>query len=269
MHYSKFVDTVNNLKMCDRHVVMSDLIEDYYKSLPNVCKSFIGGDFKNATSIEDIQRKAEQASAFMHVTSTPKQDGSLPKPITVHAMPTSPSSTPPSPRQRNRRNQNQPVKIRQCYHCGSTNIGLALIVPSSLNLRPMQGKLCGRSAMMRKVLATNTTNSTLSACREIFKHNESVDDETPRSNRLDNVSLRLAVTQLALLLLKRKFRLTVVHNSCEEVGRRRSYLRRPLNSRQLKRRGLMSARRHQPVKEHESLSLKDTHRTVSECTRRR
>ena len=35
-------------------------------------------------------------------------------------MPTSPSSTPPSPRQRNRRNQNQPVKIRQCYHCGST-----------------------------------------------------------------------------------------------------------------------------------------------------
>ena len=120
MHYSKFVETVNNLKMCDRHVVMSDLIEDYYKSLPNVCKSFIGGDFKNATSIEDIQRKAEQALAFMLVTSTPKQDGSLPKPITVHAMPTSPSSTPPSPRQRNRRNQNQPVKIRQCYHCGST-----------------------------------------------------------------------------------------------------------------------------------------------------
>ena len=122
MHYSKFVETVNNLKMCDRHVVMSDLIEDYYKSLPNVCKSFIGGDFKNATSIEDIQRKAEQALAFMHVTSTPKQDGSLPKPIAVHAMPTTqhaPSSTPPSPRQRGRRSQNEPPKIRQCYHCGS------------------------------------------------------------------------------------------------------------------------------------------------------
>ena len=87
-----------------------------------MCKSFIGGDFKKATSIEDIQRKAEQALAFMHVTSTPKQDGSLPKPIAVHAMPTTqhaPSSTPPSPRQRGRRSQNEPPKIRQCYHCSS------------------------------------------------------------------------------------------------------------------------------------------------------
>jgi hypothetical protein len=122
LHYTKFVETVNNLKMCDRHVQMSDLIEDYYKSLPNMCKTFIGGDFKSAMSIEDIQRKAEQALAFMHVTSTPKQDGSLPKPIAVHAMPmaSAPSSTSTqSPRNNSRRNQNRGSKIRMCYHCGS------------------------------------------------------------------------------------------------------------------------------------------------------
>ena len=118
LHYGKFVDTVNNLKMCDRNVVMSDLIEDYYKSLPNICKSFIGADFKSATSIEDIQRKAEQALAFMHGVTAPKQDGAMPKTIAVHAMPSGSSSSaspsaPRSPRQKTRR------QTRQCYHCGS------------------------------------------------------------------------------------------------------------------------------------------------------
>lgn len=120
-HYAKFVETVNNLKMCDKHVVMSDIIEDYYKSLPNMCKSFIGGDFKSASSIEDIQRKAEQALAFMHTTSTPKQDGSLPKPIAINTISntsySNTSSTSQSPRS-DRQRRRKPV-IRQCYHCGS------------------------------------------------------------------------------------------------------------------------------------------------------
>ena len=161
----------------------------------------------------------------------------------------------------------------QRYHSVTTavawNIGLALIVLCLHNLRPMQEKLCGRSAMMKKVLPTNMTNSTLNRFQKIFKRNESVDDEILKSDRLDNGSLRPAVTQRAVPLLKHKALVTVVHNSCEEVGRRRSYLRRPLNSRTLKMGGLMSARRHQPVKEHTSLSLKRKHRKVRTCLKRR
>jgi hypothetical protein len=144
------------------------------------------------------------------------------------------------------------------------NTGLASSVRYSLNLRPMQAKHCGRSVMRRKVRPTNTTNSTLSAYRKKFKRNESGDDETPSSNRLDNVSIRLAVIQRAIQLLKA----VVVLSNCEEVGRRRSYLRRPLNSRELKIRGLMSARRHQPVKEHPSLSLKVMHNQADRSMRR-
>jgi hypothetical protein len=135
------------------------------------------------------------------------------------------------------------------------NTGLASSVRYSLNLRPMQAKRCGRSGMRRKALPTNMTNNTLRISRRCFKHDGHVDEkhlnEPVRSNdKVDNDNLRLAVIQHRLL------KVVVVLSNCEEVGRRSSYLRRPLNSRQLKIRGLMSARRHQPVKEHLSLSLK-------------
>jgi hypothetical protein len=126
-HYAKYAETVNNLRMCDQNLVMSDVVEDYYRSLPNECKRFIGDSFKSATSIDDIQHKAEAALMYMHQATAPKQDGSMTRPISVNAMSTTTQSAPPSSRpvsptllsQSTRRSNSRPRVAKQCWHCGS------------------------------------------------------------------------------------------------------------------------------------------------------
>ena len=72
--------------MCDRHVDMQDIKYDYFKSLPNRCKSFIGDAYVYAESVDEIHKKAERALVTMHSRGIPRQDGDLSDVISVNAL---------------------------------------------------------------------------------------------------------------------------------------------------------------------------------------
>jgi hypothetical protein len=85
-HYAVYVNTLNALRMCDRSLNMSDITEEYYMSLPRTCIQYIGADYRNCSSIEEIQTKAEQALQFLPTQSSVKQDGALPRTIGLNAL---------------------------------------------------------------------------------------------------------------------------------------------------------------------------------------
>jgi hypothetical protein len=87
-HYAKFNELLTGLRMCDRHVDMMDIRFEFFKSLPNKCKSFVGDTYMSADSIDDIHKRAERALITMHTRGTPRSDGDLPDIISVNAMPT-------------------------------------------------------------------------------------------------------------------------------------------------------------------------------------
>jgi len=127
-HYSKFNELLTGLRMCDRHVDMKDIKYEYFKSLPNRCKAFIGDAYADVDSIDDIHKKAERAIVTMHTRSTPAQDGDMPDVISVNAMPNRPGpkkdsrgpNTNPQPKrfdaqQAYTKNDQRDIT---CWHCG-------------------------------------------------------------------------------------------------------------------------------------------------------
>jgi len=87
-HHAKFNELLTGLRMCDKHVDMRDIRYEYFKSLPNRCKSYIGDAYTTAESVDEIHKKAERALVTMHTRGTPAQDGDIPEVIGLHAMPT-------------------------------------------------------------------------------------------------------------------------------------------------------------------------------------
>jgi hypothetical protein len=128
MHYSKFSEYLNGLRMCDRHVDMQDIIHEYFETLPNRVQAFIGTRYMSALSIAEVHAEAETALRTMHKRRTPTQDGDLADVVGVHALTESVAvnAITSKPRERSRgsavsRNAYEKQEKREvvCYHCGN------------------------------------------------------------------------------------------------------------------------------------------------------
>ena len=126
IHYAKFSEYLNGLRMCDRHVDMQDIIHEYFETLPNRVQAFIGTRYMTAISIAEVHAEAETALRTMHKRRTPLQDGDLGEVVSVHATETVPvNALPVKPRDRPRDNgssqsayEKQDKRDVVCFHCG-------------------------------------------------------------------------------------------------------------------------------------------------------
>ena len=129
IHYSKFSEYLNGLRMCDRHVDMQDIIHEYFETLPNRVQAFIGTRYMSALSIAEVHAEAETALRTMHKRRTPKQDGDLGDVVGVNTLADAESipvnAMPVKGRGRPRDRSESPVPYEKldkrdivCYHCG-------------------------------------------------------------------------------------------------------------------------------------------------------
>jgi TolA-binding protein len=127
-HYAKFNELLTGLRMCDRHVDMRDIKYEFFKSLPNKCKSFIGDIYAEAESVDEIHKKAERALVTLHSRTTPPQDGDMAEVIGLNALThksgpkkdsetvaTKPQSKKFDVQQAYSRNERRDIT---CWHCG-------------------------------------------------------------------------------------------------------------------------------------------------------
>ncbi len=117
IHYAKFSEYLNGLRMCDKHVDMQDIIHEYFETLPNRVQAFIGTRYMSALSIAEVHAEAETALRTMHKRRTPKQDGDLGEVVSMHALTESISVNSVSAKhmpQRAKLDKRNEV----CYHCG-------------------------------------------------------------------------------------------------------------------------------------------------------
>ena len=125
-HYGKFSKYLGALTMCDRHIIMEDIIAEYVKTLPNSVQDYIGSRYKTMLSVSEVHAEAEACLQNRHYRRVPKQDGDIGAVVSFNAMPDrsqrDKSSRDKSPRsqspQRPRSYEKQDKRDVVCWHCG-------------------------------------------------------------------------------------------------------------------------------------------------------
>jgi hypothetical protein len=127
IHYAKFSEYLNGLRMCDKHVDMQDIIHEYFETLPNRVQAFIGTRYMSALSIAEVHAEAETALRTMHRRRTPRQDGDLgdvvglhtvSETVSVNAMSAKPHDRPRDTGVSQSSYEKQDKRDVVCWHCG-------------------------------------------------------------------------------------------------------------------------------------------------------
>lgn len=122
VHYAKFSEYLNGLRMCDKSVDMQDIIHEYFETLPNRVQAFIGTRYMTALSIAEVHAEAETALRTMHKRRVPKQDGDLGEVVSVNAMtqfvPVNAVTSRQRPQSKDSSYDRQDKRDVVCWHCG-------------------------------------------------------------------------------------------------------------------------------------------------------
>ena len=120
-HYEKFVNTANNLKLCEPNTEESVYVNMFVESLPSSIRGYMGPSYKHCASLDAVMEHAETATTIYNQNKAPTRHGEMPKLESVNSMRTleldgityiQVNAAPTTTAQKN----NQSAT---CYHCGA------------------------------------------------------------------------------------------------------------------------------------------------------
>ena len=168
-HYSKFLSVLNNLRMCEQNLNMSDMVQTYYRSLPERCIQYIGSSYNHESTLESIQRLAEQAILFSPSSQrTVNSDNDGTQSIRMNAIPTTTvndnnnRNSPGNSKNRNRSSPKRfdPTNERKridekdvlCFHCGKKGHYAGIKCPIISQQQTRQGAAAFAEANKRRAV---------------------------------------------------------------------------------------------------------------------
>jgi hypothetical protein len=128
MHYKTFVTIVNNLRLCDKYISDEEYRTTYMDALPYSVSLYIGRDYRNFTTLDEIFQVANEAIVKQNLREKRPSDGGLAsrkeqlnsmyldeaeEEISFHVLPS--RRAPPDPQEQWRKLNHAKMT---CFHCG-------------------------------------------------------------------------------------------------------------------------------------------------------
>jgi hypothetical protein len=85
LHYTKFTQIANNLKICDKFTVDSAIRQMFVESLPRAIRNYIGVSYKDCESVDAVFQLAEEACRTNERRKKVDLDGEMVKLNSIHA----------------------------------------------------------------------------------------------------------------------------------------------------------------------------------------